>query len=93
VRLRHVDRLRVKGKRDAIEVYTPAGEVDLAGVDEEAIRAYREARWDRAEALWRDVLSRSPGDAIAAAYLERIAALRRDGIPPGWDGTLTLDSK
>jgi adenylate cyclase len=93
IRLRHVDRIRVKGKRDAIEVFTPAGNVDLDGADEEAIRAYRAADWDRAEASWRLVLDRLPGDGIALAYLDRVAANRRDGVPPDWDGTFTLDSK
>jgi adenylate cyclase len=74
IALRHVDRIRVKGKRDAIA-------------------AYRAADWDRAEALWRALVARAPGDGIAALYVGRVTACRRDGVPPGWDGTLDLDQK
>jgi adenylate cyclase len=93
IALRHVDRIRVKGKRDAIEIYTPAQDAQAAGMTEEAIAAYRAADWDRAEALWRALVVRAPADGIAALYVGRVAAGRRDGVPPGWDGTLDLDQK
>jgi adenylate cyclase len=93
IAFRHVDRIRVKGKQDAIEVFTPAGAVALGGEDEAAIAAYRAADWDRAESLWRAVLARVPGDGIASTYLERIAGYRREGVAAGWDATFTLDSK
>jgi adenylate cyclase len=90
--LRHVDRVRVKGKRDPIEIFTPAGDGEPQG-GEEAIRAYRAADWDRAEALWRAMRERDPADGVAAAYLSRIEQYRREGVPAGWDGTFSLDSK
>lgn len=93
IAVRHVDRVRVKGKRDAIEVYTPAGDPELARSSDLAIEAYRAREWDRAEALWREILRRHPGDAIATMYLERVARHRAQGVPADWDATLNLDEK
>ncbi len=93
VPLRHVDRVRVKGKRDAVEIYTPVADFELVRETEAAIAAYRAQGWDFSESSWRALLARSPGDAIAALYLARIERHRRDGVPAGWDGTLDLDQK
>jgi adenylate cyclase len=93
VPLRHVDRVRVKGKRDAIEIYTPAPDYEIVRETDAAIAAYRAADWDFSESLWLAIRARWPQDGIAALYLARIAEHRRDGVPPGWDGTLDLDQK
>ena len=90
---RHVDRIRVKGKRDAIEIYTPVTDAEMVARTESAIAAYRAGEWDRAEALWHEVLARAPADGIATLYLSRIARHRAEGVPAGWDGTLDLDQK
>jgi adenylate cyclase len=92
VALREVDRVRVKGKQEAVAIYTPRGAVDLRGKDEEALAAYRAGDLARAEALWRAVLALSPADSVAAVYLERIAQLG-GRVPPGWDAIFVLDQK
>jgi adenylate cyclase len=93
VPLRHVDRVRVKGKRDAIEIYTPAVNDEIVRETEAAIAAYRAKDWELSESLWRAILARWPEDAIAVLYLARIERLRRDGVSLDWDGTLDLDQK
>jgi adenylate cyclase len=89
--LRRVDKIRVKGKTQPIEVYTFAAGPDLGGLDERAITAYHRQQWDEAESLWHKVLLRAPQDGIAALYLKRVAAFRT--TPPGsdWDGSVALD--
>jgi adenylate cyclase len=89
--LRLVDKVRVKGKTQPIEVYSFAMDPTLGGLDEQAIAAYRRQQWDQAESVWHEVLQRVPGDGIAQVYLKRITALRN--APPGadWDGSVALD--
>jgi adenylate cyclase len=93
VPLRHVDRVRVKGKRDAIEIYTPAPNYEIVRETEAAIAAYRAQDWEFSESLWRALLAQWPEDGIAALYLDRIERHRRDGVSADWDGTLDLDQK
>ena len=93
VRLRRVDRVRVKGKQDAIEIFTIADKPVLGGKDAAAMLAYRAADWDRAQALWEEVVTLHPGDSIARLYLERIAQFRVSGVPKDWDGSFVLDQK
>jgi adenylate cyclase len=91
--IRHIDRIRVKGKRDAIEVYTPEDDAQLVHATESAIQAYRARNWAFAAELWRSILARHPLDGVAALYLARIESHLAQGVPPEWDGTFDLDQK
>jgi len=91
--LRHVDRVRVKGRTQAVEIFTVAAEPALDTINEEAIDAYRKADWDGAHRLWAEIARRCPNDGIAAVYLERIATFRRVPPSPGWDGSVSLQEK
>ena len=93
IALMHVDRIRVKGKRDAIEIYTAEPQAGSAAAATAAIEAYRAREWERAASLWREVLARSPGDGVAELYLARIERDRREVLSTDWDGTLDLDQK
>jgi len=93
VGLRHVDRVKVKGRTQAVEIYTPESDADLIEATGKAIALYRGRDWDGSEGAWRAILERWPGDALAGAYLGRIEARRREGVGAGWDGTFELDSK
>jgi adenylate cyclase len=92
ITLRHVDRIRVKGKREAIEIYTPCDDAALAAATARAIAEYRSGRWAEAEQLWREIQRVSPADAIAAVYLDRIAEHRGRAIA-GWDPAFDLEQK
>ena len=88
--LRHLDKVRLKGKSEAVEVLTPG--VAPEGNDE-AIAAWRAGNWDESERLWKEVLKAWSADAIAHLYLARIGAARQLPPEPGWDGAFTLDAK
>jgi adenylate cyclase len=100
---REVDKVRVKGKDVAVTIYEPLGfegqvsEHHLSALPlfKEALRSYREQRWDEAESQFTDLLKnhRDTGEVLYTLYLERIGLLRDN--PPGdqWDGAFTFTKK
>lgn len=60
---REIDRIRVKGKGEAVAIYEP---LDSAGDEvelrlwEQALRHYRTQRWNEAEMILREVHRMSP---------------------------------
>ena len=99
---KEIDRVRVKGKMEAVTIYTPVGVTDeLTETDWESLErwsrvlaCYRQRQWDEAEAGIRQLQEESAGSTLYALYLERIATLRLD--PPegvDWDGVTTFKKK
>jgi adenylate cyclase len=98
---REVDRVRVKGKLEAVAIYEPIGlqgEVVNAAVEDverfhKALEAYRRQRWDDAERLVKSLQYSNPDFKLYKLYLARIADLRAH--PPGanWDGVFIFTTK
>jgi adenylate cyclase len=93
IRFREVDKVRVKGKNVGITVLTPCEDEALIALSSEALAAYRASEFDAAAACWKRLLESWPEDPVAKVFLERLAAFRQDGLPEGWDGIWTLDTK
>ncbi|HEY6897349.1 MAG TPA: adenylate/guanylate cyclase domain-containing protein [Rhodocyclaceae bacterium] len=91
IALRPVDYVRVKGKAEPVEIFTPCDDATLAELSATAHAAYREMRWDAAEAAWQAVLAHRPDDPVAEVFLERIPHFRKEPPPPGWDGSVALE--
>lgn len=89
--LRRVDRVRVKGKKQAIDIYTPCDNGELAEASNRALNAYFARQWDEAAALWRKIQELRSGDRIAEVHLQRIERLRNEPPPPEWDGGTSLE--
>jgi adenylate cyclase len=98
---REVDRIKVKGKDEAVTVYEPLGlegEVERATLDElkiwnQALRAYRALQWDQVEVHLLNLQRMHPGCGLYEMYAERVAAMRRHPPAPGWDGVTVYDEK
>jgi adenylate cyclase len=93
---REIDRIRVKGKDEAITIYEPlASETDKGELPlwEEALRAYRAQEWTVAEAAVLNLQRRNPGCGLYGAFLKKIQEKRLNPPPPDWDGVTAFDEK
>ncbi len=97
---RRIDRVRLKGKEEAVDIYELLGAKN--GVSEEgkalinkwhsALEYYRNGDWDTAEEKIRSILEIMPDDGPSLAYLKRIQNFR-SSPPSSWDGIHTFMSK
>jgi adenylate cyclase len=97
---RELDRVRVKGKDDAVGIYEPLGLegslpkdlADEAKLWNQALRFYRSCDWDQAELTLMNLQRLAP-KYLYELYMERVAHLRKN--PPGdnWDGVTTFETK
>jgi adenylate cyclase len=93
---KEIDRIRVKGKDEAVTIYEP---LDLGADDvelrlwEQALRDYRERRWDEAGMILRELHRMRPGYGLYTLYVQRLEEKRRQPPPPDWDGVTVFDEK
>ena len=93
--------ITVKGKEEPICIYQPLCEVQeasdtLKALVEEYHRAYShylKQEWDAAEQLFRQLQRLDPDTQLYGIYLQRIVELRKQQLPPNWDGTYRHTSK
>jgi adenylate cyclase len=98
---REVDRIKVKGKDEAVTIYEPLGlgsEIDTKTYDElklwnQALRFYRAQQWDQVEVSLLNLQRMNPACGLYQFYSERAAQMRRDPPPSGWDGVTAFDEK
>ena len=98
---REVDRIKVKGKDEAVTIYEPLGlesEVDKKALDElklwqQTLRAYRAQQWDQMEVNLINLQRMSPDCGLYQLYAQRVAEFRRAPPPAGWEGVTAFDEK
>ncbi|MBE0622511.1 MAG: adenylate/guanylate cyclase domain-containing protein [Burkholderiales bacterium] len=98
---RELDRVRVKGKHEPVEIFEPIGidgQVDKKVMEEvdlwhKALKAYRAQNWDEAEAHLLNVQRMSPECSLYQLYFERIKQCRIAPPGPGWDGVTAFKTK
>jgi adenylate cyclase len=98
---RELDRVRVRGRREPVDIHEPLGEdasvspLMRAEMDRwhRALALYRTRDWDHAETSLRELLAAQPGSRLYAMYLERLAQMRADPPEPDWDGVHEFDIK
>ena len=98
---REIDRIKVKGKDEALSIYEPIGmpaEVDARTQDElrvwgHALAAYRARDWDRADAEFGQLRRLAPQSGLYELYVERCAEMRAAPPPEGWDGVTVFHEK
>jgi adenylate cyclase len=98
---REVDRIKVKGKDEAVAIYEPLGpqaELGNRMQDElrlwnQTLRAYRAQQWDTCDVNLLNLSRMNPACELYRAYAERVAGKRRNPPPSGWDGVTVFDEK
>jgi adenylate cyclase len=89
---RELDRVRVKGRVNAVTIYQPLGRTlaaDLAGELggwDKALAKYREGRFADAEIAFAALAAAHPAQKLYALYRIRCAAFRTEPPAPDWDG-------
>ncbi len=99
---RELDRVRVKGKDEAVAIFEPFGmhgKVDKARLEEirlytQFLRLYRAQDWDQAELQLFNLQKQVPGNPLySTTFVERISHLRANPPGKGWDGAFTFKTK
>jgi adenylate cyclase len=98
---REIDRIKVKGKNEAITVYEPIGlesEVDKKVLDElklwqQTLRSYRTQQWDQAEVNLLNLQRMNPECPLYRIYADKVAEYRRKPLPAEWDGVTVFEEK
>jgi len=94
----HLDSLRVKGKHQAVNVYTPVTkeqyekhhiELELFS---EAMDVYFKGNFERAAGMFVQLQKMNPESQLYLTYIERISGLLIE-LPYEWDGTWTFHTK
>ena len=98
VTFREVDRVRVKGREEAITVFEPFAEVDAAAQEElriwaQVLRAYRSRNWDLAEVNLVNLQRAAPGRKLYRVFAERLAEARRTPMTADWDPVTVFEDK
>lgn len=98
---RHLDLVRVKGKKDAVNIYEPVCYVEqasaalLAEIEQyqQALELYYSRQWPEAKTAFQNLQQQSPDTLIYTIYLERIETLRGENLGAAWDGVYEQKSK
>lgn len=99
--LRRLDRLRVKGKDEPVDVYELIAKKGQLKPEQQkiitefhqAIEYYRNQKFSDAEARLQEIAKVAPHDGPTQTYLERCAHFQANPPQQGWDGTWTLEHK
>ncbi|HYY62843.1 MAG TPA: adenylate/guanylate cyclase domain-containing protein, partial [Burkholderiales bacterium] len=101
VAFREIDRIKVKGKDEAIAIYEPLGlAAELAAEKHEelriwgqALRAYRSRNWDLAEVNLHNLQRIAPGCMLYTMYAERVRNARATPMTADWEPVTVFDEK
>ncbi len=96
-----LDKVKVKGKNEAVQIYTVRGTPDdLTPLlrDELAqwasfLQAWQAQQWVQAEALIHALAQQHPQQLLYALYQERVAARSAQPFDPNWDGSTQFETK
>jgi len=99
---RELDRVRVKGKDEAVAIFEPIGlqgSIEKSRLEEvklytQFLRLYRAQDWDQAELQLFNLQKMVPDDVLYNhTFVERISYLRANPPGQGWDGAFTFKTK
>ena len=91
--VREIDLVQVKGKNEPVAIFEPLGTTSQVSAERismaqdfgEALMAYRQQDWDKAEEMLSD-LKDLKAELLYNIYLDRIARFRIDAPTNDWTG-------
>jgi adenylate cyclase len=96
-----LDLVRVKGKNQAVAIYSPQPPTEIMGQNatselatwEQFVPAYRAQAWDQAGELLGRLVAMYPEKYLYQLYAERVASRRSLPVDPQWDGSTRFETK
>lgn len=96
-----LDRVRVKGKEQAVAIYwpvAPADRLEKPYLDElktwaAFLKAYRAQDWDQCDILMLNLQRMNAKKYLYQLYSERVASMRLLPFDPEWDGATNFETK
>jgi adenylate cyclase len=96
-----LDRVRVKGKEQAVGIFYPVAPADAVDRDlaEELrtwatfLKAYRAQDWDQCDLHLLNLQRMNAKKYLYALYSERVASMRLLPFDPTWDGATNFETK
>jgi adenylate cyclase len=96
-----LDRVRVKGKEQAVAIYWPVAPADrLEKPQQEELRtwaaflkSYRAQEWDQCDVHLLNLQRLNPKKYLYELYSERVASMRLLPFDPEWDGATNFETK
>lgn len=90
--LRPADCVRVKGKSEAVDLYTLCLRPELIERQTAAYAAYQHGDWAEAMQQFQSLLDDDADDKLTQTYIDRLTHFI-DQPPANWDGITTMDAK
>jgi adenylate cyclase len=96
-----LDRVRVKGKEQAVTIYWPVAPLDRLpkeNADEiktwaTLLKAYRAQDWDQCDVQLLNLQRMNAKKYLYQLYAERVTSMRLLPFDPEWDGATNFDTK
>ena len=96
-----LDRVRVKGKDQAVAIFWPVAPANRIGAETESelktwasfLRAYRAQDWDQCDVLMLNLLRMNAKKFLYHLYSDRVASMRLLPFDLEWDGATNFDTK
>ncbi len=96
-----LDKVRVKGKDNAVAIFWPLAPVDRIGADKTselktwalALKAYRAQDWDQCDVQLLNLQRLNAKKYLYQLYVERVASMRLLPFDPEWDGATNFQTK
>lgn len=88
--VRPVDCIRVAGRQQPVDIYTPCNDVSQQASTVVALAAYRSGDLSAAHSAWQALAQDYPDDPLPAVFLARLQQWQGGGVPTDWDGVTRL---
>lgn len=98
---RVVDKVQVKGKEQAAQIYHAMGRMDdtddtiqrIAALTTEGFHLYCQRQFSQSAAVYQKILELNPSDGLSRLFVDRCNRYAQTPPPPSWEGECVLDHK